>query len=30
MMPEQEKYNYSKKELLATIASFMGGRAAEE
>ncbi|WP_322935974.1 ATP-dependent zinc metalloprotease FtsH [Mycoplasmopsis felis] len=30
MMPENEKYNYSKKELLATIASFMGGRAAEE
>lgn len=30
MMPEEEKYNYSKKELLATIASFMGGRAAEE
>ncbi|WP_117275801.1 ATP-dependent zinc metalloprotease FtsH [Mycoplasmopsis edwardii] len=30
MMPEKEKYNYSKSELLATIASFMGGRAAEE
>ncbi|QKT05734.1 ATP-dependent zinc metalloprotease FtsH [Mycoplasma sp. OR1901] len=30
MMPENEKYNYSKEELLASIASFMGGRAAEE
>ncbi|WP_235659250.1 ATP-dependent zinc metalloprotease FtsH, partial [Mycoplasmopsis gallopavonis] len=30
MMPENEKYNYTKEELLATIASFMGGRAAEE
>ncbi|WP_156926448.1 ATP-dependent zinc metalloprotease FtsH [Mycoplasma leonicaptivi] len=30
MMPEQEKYNYTKEELLASIASFMGGRAAEE
>ncbi|ADE19922.1 ATP-dependent zinc metalloprotease FtsH [Mycoplasma crocodyli] len=29
MMPEEEKYNMSKKELLAVIASFMGGRAAE-
>ncbi|EFF41362.1 ATP-dependent zinc metalloprotease FtsH [Mycoplasmopsis alligatoris] len=29
MMPEEEKYNMSKKELLAIIASFMGGRAAE-
>ncbi|MHA3801892.1 ATP-dependent zinc metalloprotease FtsH [Mycoplasma sp. VS30B] len=30
MMPENEKYNYTKEELLASIASFMGGRAAEE
>lgn len=30
MMPENEKYNYSKADLYATIASFMGGRAAEE
>ncbi|MFL1059504.1 cell division protein FtsH, partial [Mycoplasmopsis synoviae] len=30
MMPENEKYNYSKPDLYATIASFMGGRAAEE
>ncbi|AKA50172.1 cell division protein FtsH [Mycoplasmopsis gallinacea] len=30
MMPENEKYNYTKQELLASIASFMGGRAAEE
>ncbi|WP_129690519.1 ATP-dependent zinc metalloprotease FtsH [Mycoplasmopsis pulmonis] len=29
MTPEEEKYNASKKELLATIASYMGGRAAE-
>ncbi|WPB54538.1 ATP-dependent zinc metalloprotease FtsH [Mycoplasmopsis verecunda] len=30
MMPENEKYNYTKTELLASVASFMGGRAAEE
>ncbi|MFV8477927.1 ATP-dependent zinc metalloprotease FtsH [Mycoplasma sp. VS410B] len=30
MMPENEKYNYTKEELLASIASFMGGRVAEE
>ncbi|OYD26725.1 membrane protease FtsH catalytic subunit [Mycoplasma testudineum] len=30
MLPEKEKYNATKEELLATIASFMGGRAAEE
>ncbi|WGI36625.1 ATP-dependent zinc metalloprotease FtsH [Mesomycoplasma lagogenitalium] len=30
MLPENEKYNATKSELLATIASFMGGRAAEE
>ncbi|WP_027123353.1 ATP-dependent zinc metalloprotease FtsH [Mesomycoplasma molare] len=30
MLPEQEKYNATKSELLATIASFMGGRVAEE
>ncbi|VEU76327.1 ATP-dependent zinc metalloprotease FtsH [Mycoplasmopsis columboralis] len=30
MMPENEKYNYTKQELLASIASFMGGRVAEE
>ncbi|QNM93647.1 ATP-dependent zinc metalloprotease FtsH [Mycoplasma sp. Pen4] len=30
MMPENEKYNYTKEDLLASIASFMGGRAAEE
>ncbi|MBU4692134.1 ATP-dependent zinc metalloprotease FtsH [Mycoplasma zalophi] len=29
MMPEEEKYNRSKKDLLAIITSFMGGRAAE-
>ncbi|WP_406614093.1 ATP-dependent zinc metalloprotease FtsH [Mycoplasma corogypsi] len=29
MMPENEKYNYTKQELLSSIASFMGGRAAE-
>ncbi|AZG68486.1 ATP-dependent zinc metalloprotease FtsH [Mycoplasma struthionis] len=29
MMPEEEKYNHSKSELLAIITSFMGGRAAE-
>lgn len=29
-MPEREKYNETKEELLATIASAMGGRAAEE
>lgn len=28
--PEEEKYNHSKKELIATITSYMGGRAAEE
>ncbi|MFL1038910.1 cell division protein FtsH, partial [Mycoplasmopsis synoviae] len=28
MMLENEKYNYSKADLYATIASFMGGRAA--
>ncbi|WP_010321041.1 ATP-dependent zinc metalloprotease FtsH [Mesomycoplasma ovipneumoniae] len=30
MLPEEEKYNSTKSELLATIAAFMGGRAAEE
>ncbi|VEU59561.1 ATP-dependent zinc metalloprotease FtsH [Mesomycoplasma neurolyticum] len=30
MLPEEEKYNATKSELLAMIASFMGGRAAEE
>ncbi|WP_371246395.1 ATP-dependent zinc metalloprotease FtsH [Mycoplasmopsis agassizii] len=30
MLPETEKYNASKKELKAMIASFMGGRSAEE
>ncbi|MGZ9414430.1 ATP-dependent zinc metalloprotease FtsH [Mycoplasma sp. 5370] len=30
MLPEEEKYNATKSELLATIASFMGGRVAEE
>lgn len=30
MLPEKEKYNATKSELLAMIASFMGGRAAEE
>ncbi|WP_276207343.1 ATP-dependent zinc metalloprotease FtsH [Mycoplasma procyoni] len=30
MLPENEKYNATKSELLATIASFMGGRVAEE
>lgn len=30
MLPEEEKYNSTKSELLASIASFMGGRAAEE
>ncbi|QJR44324.1 ATP-dependent zinc metalloprotease FtsH [Mycoplasma miroungirhinis] len=29
MMPEEEKYNRSKKDLIAIITSFMGGRAAE-
>ncbi|CRH46844.1 Cell division protein [Chlamydia trachomatis] len=29
MMPEEEKYNHSKSELLAIITSFMGGRVAE-
>ncbi|EIN14825.1 Cell division protein FtsH [Mycoplasmopsis agalactiae 14628] len=30
MTPEEEKYNLTKKELIAMITSFMGGRAAEE
>lgn len=30
MIPEEEKYNSSKTELLTSIATFMGGRAAEE
>ncbi|UUD36890.1 ATPase, AAA family [Mycoplasmopsis californica] len=30
MLPEVEKYNMTKKEMLAMIASYMGGRAAEE
>ncbi len=30
MMPEEEKYNMSKQELISMITSFMGGRAAEE
>ncbi|MXR13515.1 ATP-dependent zinc metalloprotease FtsH [Mycoplasma flocculare] len=30
MLPEEEKYNSTKSELLASIAAFMGGRAAEE
>ncbi|CAT04999.1 Cell division protein [Mesomycoplasma conjunctivae] len=30
MLPEHEKYNSTKSELLASIAAFMGGRAAEE
>ncbi|WP_029513445.1 ATP-dependent zinc metalloprotease FtsH [Mycoplasmopsis primatum] len=30
MTPEEEKYNMTKKELIAMITSFMGGRAAEE
>lgn len=30
MLPETEKYNMTKKEMLAMIASYMGGRAAEE
>ncbi|MGY6171795.1 ATP-dependent zinc metalloprotease FtsH [Candidatus Mycoplasma pogonae] len=30
MLPEEEKYNATKKELKAMIAAFMGGRAAEE
>ncbi|WP_033161396.1 ATP-dependent zinc metalloprotease FtsH [[Mycoplasma] collis] len=30
MMPEEEKYNLTKSELLAMIASYMGGRVAEE
>lgn len=30
MLPEVEKYNMTKAEMLAMIASFMGGRAAEE
>ncbi|OAB48784.1 ATP-dependent zinc metalloprotease FtsH [Mycoplasmopsis gallinarum] len=30
MTPEEEKYNATKKELIAVITSFMGGRAAEE
>ncbi|MDJ1647650.1 ATP-dependent zinc metalloprotease FtsH [Mycoplasma phocimorsus] len=30
MLPDKEKYNATKSELLAMIASFMGGRAAEE
>ncbi|EGV00581.1 cell division protein FtsH [Mycoplasmopsis columbina SF7] len=30
MTPEEEKYNASKKELIAMITSFMGGRAAEK
>lgn len=29
IIPEEEKYNMTKSELLATIASYMGGRAAE-
>ncbi|TNK91498.1 cell division protein FtsH, partial [Mycoplasmopsis pullorum] len=29
IIPEEEKYNMTKSELMATIASFMGGRAAE-
>ncbi|WP_373438779.1 ATP-dependent zinc metalloprotease FtsH [Metamycoplasma equirhinis] len=29
MMPEEEKYNHSKTELIAIITSFMGGRVAE-
>ncbi|WP_427902696.1 ATP-dependent zinc metalloprotease FtsH [Metamycoplasma alkalescens] len=29
MMPEEEKYNHSRSELLAIITSFMGGRVAE-
>lgn len=29
MMPEEEKYNHSKSELIAIITSFMGGRVAE-
>ncbi|QZE12064.1 ATP-dependent zinc metalloprotease FtsH [Mycoplasma sp. Ms02] len=29
MIPEEEKYNMTKQELLASITSFMGGRAAE-
>ncbi|QJG67224.1 ATP-dependent zinc metalloprotease FtsH [Mycoplasma phocoenae] len=29
MMPEEEKYNKTKKDLIAIITSFMGGRAAE-
>lgn len=30
ILPEEEKYNSTKSELLATIATFMGGRASEE
>ncbi|VEU75616.1 ATPase, AAA family [Mycoplasmopsis maculosa] len=30
MTPEEEKYNLTKKELIAIITSYMGGRAAEE
>ncbi|WP_027333925.1 ATP-dependent zinc metalloprotease FtsH [Mycoplasma elephantis] len=30
MLPDVEKYNMTKKEMLAMIASYMGGRAAEE
>src|SRR5690606_34581951 len=30
LMPQEEKFTHSKKELLATITSFLGGRVAEE
>lgn len=30
MIPEEDRYSYSKKEMLANICVFMGGRAAEE